>query len=124
MMARRALAAAAVLALGALAVPGPASSAVPLPLDRVVAGPGAALTGYLTPDLEVAKGATLEFVNLDAVSHDVTSRAKGKDGKPLFKSKFTGAGAVPVVGVEKLAPGVYAYFCTPHVAMIGTVTVT
>ena len=39
----------------------------------VVAGPGAASTGYATPAMIGFAGGTLSFTNLDVVQHDVTA---------------------------------------------------
>jgi polyvinyl alcohol dehydrogenase (cytochrome) len=90
----------------------------------VVAGPGAASTGYATPAVIAFSGGKLDFTNLDVVQHDVTSDQHGTDGRPLFQSKLIGLGeAAPVAGVEKLPPGSYGFFCTVHPGMRGTLVV-
>jgi plastocyanin len=90
----------------------------------VVAGPGAASTGYATPAVIAFSGGGLDFTNLDVVQHDVTADQHGPDGRPLFQSKLIGLGeAAPVAGVQKLPPGSYGFFCTVHPGMRGTLVV-
>jgi len=91
---------------------------------NVVAGPGAQSAGYATPTVSIAKGSPLAFRNLDTSLHDVTARAAGPDGQPLFRSKRASGGqAVAVVGAEKAPPGTYDFFCSIHPGMSGTLTV-
>jgi outer membrane protein assembly factor BamB/plastocyanin len=91
----------------------------------VVAGPGAASTGYATPAVIAFAGGKLSFANLDVVQHDVTAQDRGSDGRPLFQSKLIGLGeTAPVEGVEKLQSGKsYAFYCTVHPGMRGTLVV-
>jgi plastocyanin len=90
----------------------------------VVAGPGAASTGYATPAMIGFAGGTLSFTNLDVVQHDVTATDKGPDGRPLFQSKLIGLGeSAPVNGVEKLKAGSYSFYCSIHPGMKGTLAI-
>jgi len=98
--------------------PGPAASSI-------VAGPGAASTGYATPAATTSKGGSLSFVNLDIVQHDVVAKLKGPDGRPLFRSKLTGFGeSSPVQGLDRVQSGkTYEFFCSVHPGMKGTLAV-
>ena len=91
----------------------------------VVAGPGAASTGYVTPVMTAQKGGPLSFVNLDVVQHDVVAKDNGPDGKPLFRSKLIGLGeSAPVEGLDKVQSGQsYEYYCSVHPGMRGTLIV-
>lgn len=89
----------------------------------VVAGGGAS-AGYTTRIAVVTQGSPVEFVNLDQIPHTVTSVARDSDGKPLFNTSALGGGnRVTVAGVEKLAPGSYAFYCSFHPNMQGTLIV-
>jgi plastocyanin len=91
---------------------------------RVVAAPGAATAGYATPQTVVQKGKALVFLNLDLPSHDVVAVKLGSNGAPLFKSSLIGVGkTAPVAGVNRLAPGTYAFFCSLHTNMKGKLKV-
>jgi plastocyanin len=69
------------------------------------------------------QGGALSFVNADVPQHDVTAVTK-RNGKPIFNSKLVGLGEVtPVNGVDKLASGNYAFYCTIHPGMTGTLAV-
>ena len=91
----------------------------------VLAGPGAASTGYATPAMIASKGGPLSFVNLDVVQHDVVADDKGPDGSPLFRSKLIGAGeTAPVEGMDRVESGQsYGFFCSLHPGMRGTLAV-
>jgi polyvinyl alcohol dehydrogenase (cytochrome) len=91
----------------------------------VVAGPGAEYSTYATPAVVVRAGAALSFSNADLPQHDVVAVDLGHDGRPLFRSKLVGLGEVtPVAGVEHLRPGQYAFTCSIHPGMKGTLVVT
>lgn len=82
-------------------------------------------TQYLGGDISISQGEKVTFTNLDTVSHDVTAKLAGTDGKPLFGSAYTNpAGSQPVAGTEYLTTGSYQYFCSIHPFMTGTITVT
>ena len=91
----------------------------------VVAGPGAASTGFATPAVVALAGGKVSFTNLDTVQHDVTSDDHGPDGRPLFQSKQIGLGeTAPVEGTEKLQSGKsYGFYCSIHPGMRGTLIV-
>lgn len=110
----------------------PAASAA-----TVYAGPLAASSNYLTPRASIRAGERLSFTNYDTVLHDVTARQsyrppkkkkkKKKRGRtePLFQSALIGFGrTAPVRGVERTKAGqTYAFFCSIHSSMTGSLTV-
>ncbi|MEA2350218.1 MAG: hypothetical protein QOG41_2474 [Thermoleophilaceae bacterium] len=91
----------------------------------VVAGPGAASTGYATPLMTASKGGSLSFVNLDVVQHDVVAKQKGPDGLPLFRSRLIGLGeSAPVEGLDRVQSGTtYDFYCSVHPGMKGQLAV-
>lgn len=104
-------------AAAALAVPSSASAA-----NNVVVSAG---FRYLPPTLTVARGDTLTHVNADVAPHDVTAVATGADNLPIFYGDVVGTGGQSDVrGVSSLAPGGYAFYCSVHPTMTGTLTVT
>jgi hypothetical protein len=65
----------------------------------------------------VEQGGELDLTNLDisAAAHSVTSDEYLPDQTPLFDSgALNFRQTAPVVGVEKLAPGTYAFHCRRH----------
>lgn len=66
--------------------------------------------------IQVAPGATVEFTNDDGIAHNIT-----------FSSNAIMGAADFVIGkrtvVMPTAPGTYAYHCTIHAGMTGTITV-
>jgi outer membrane protein assembly factor BamB len=91
---------------------------------NIVTGAGAASYGYVTPAAVMSVGGKVTYTNADIVRHNVTASAKGADGKPLFQSTLAALGErVPVVGADKLKPGTYAFFCSPHPNMKGQLIV-
>jgi plastocyanin len=90
---------------------------------NVVAGPLAQTAGYLTPNVTLAQGATLTFVNGDAVAHNVASVAVGPDGRRLFASSNAPTGSHVVEGTERLTAGSYDFLCTVHPSMKGKLEV-
>lgn len=114
---RLTLATAASLALlaGCSAAP-VASSAAP-----ATSGSAVEVSGFkfAPATLEVAKGTTVTWTNKDATAHTVTS---GKDGTK--DSKFDGPlAASGTFSFTFTDAGTYAYFCSIHKSMVGTVTV-
>ena len=116
------------IATAALAVP---AGAQPLPTGavQVLAGPQAPATGYLTQQVFSTAGSVVTFTNLDQTSHDVTSRAtktvivKGKKRqRPLFTGGANGGGSA-ALSTASLKPGTYAFYCSLHPGMTGTLTV-
>ena len=114
--ARLAATVAAAFALGAL-LPGLA-----LADETITAGPP---NVYTTPNPTIDQGERLLFRNLDISKHDVTARAKGPDGRPLFSTPLIASGEETVVnGAQYLTAGRYDFFCTIHAGMEATLTVT
>lgn len=80
---------------------------------------------YLPTDLTIARGDTVDLLNVDPVPHNITSDGSTRSGALLFSSDNADAGErVTVRGVDKLAPGRYGYFCTLHEDMRGSILVT
>lgn len=80
---------------------------------------------FTTPEVTMDQGERLTFRNGDTVSHDVTASATGPDGKPLFSTPTVPAGRQAFVdGSQYLTEGSYAYICTLHPSMKGTLRVT
>jgi plastocyanin len=110
----------------------------------VVSGPQAQSYGYLTPQLVMTAGGSLQYANFDIVRHnvvqDVNADGKGYKGPkskqpswckqfkkrhcPLFYSKLQGLGSTEdVLGVQNLKAGTYSFYCTLHPGMKGKLTV-
>jgi len=80
---------------------------------------------YTTPAVTMDQGERLTFVNNDINNHDVLSEKSGSDGMPLFKSELIGFGKSSFVeGSQYLTTGTYAFLCSVHSFMTGTLTVT
>ena len=80
---------------------------------------------YVNSDVTIDQGDTVTFTNNDTVQHDVTSRQKGSDDKPLFNSELTSTGETkPVKGTEYLTTGDYEFVCSIHPQMVGKLHVT
>lgn len=124
-----------VLSAGALLVATTGADAAPPVPSVAVAGPQAPVVGFATPSVLALQGQALTFANADTTGHDITSKQtrakKVKYGKktytvqePLFRSENIPAGATgAVAGVENLKPGTYAFYCSLHTGMTGTLTV-
>ena len=89
----------------------------------VVIGKDAADHGYETKVVTISQGATLSVVNLDSISHTVTSVAHGVDGAPLFDAFVPAGATVAVDGAGQLAAGRYSFYCRFHPTMRGTLVV-
>ena len=121
-----------------------AGNAAAGPGVTVVSGPQAQSYGYLTPQIVVNQGGSLQYANFDIVRHDVVQDVnadhkayKGPRSKqpswckqfkkrhcPLFYSKLQGLGATEdVLGVDTLKAGTYSFYCTLHPGMKGKLTV-
>jgi plastocyanin len=77
---------------------------------------------WVLPAVAIDEGATLLYANSDGrVRHNVTAKAKGPDGRPLFQSRtYRGITADrPVKDTEYLSAGSYEFFCTIHPATTG-----
>lgn len=70
--------------------------------------------------LNVAKGATVTWINMDTVPHTVTS---GSEAAPTSLFDSHEMGHMRSFSFTFDTPGTYTYFCDLHPGMIGTVTV-
>ncbi len=103
--------AAAVLALGVVALAAPAGSQQGVTIQTFQFKP--------TP-VEVPAGTKISFTNQDDITHIVTSGTpESPDGK--FSQKLEGKGAVATFELSQ--PGVYPYFCERHRSMRGEIRV-
>jgi polyvinyl alcohol dehydrogenase (cytochrome) len=129
---------------GAASAPSAAVNAA-APTDlRVISGPQGQSYGYLTPVVIIQKGGALTYANFDVVRHNVVQDVavdhkalrlrvakktkwcrQFKRGKcPMFWSKLIGVTQqTPVLGVNKLKPGQYSFYCTLHPGMKGKLQV-
>lgn len=90
--------------------------------EMIIAGPP---IQYYTGSITIDQGEKVTLTNLDIADHDVVARDTDATGAPLFKSELIGrGGSAPVVGVEHLVTGSYAFFCSIHVEMAGSINVT
>jgi plastocyanin len=107
-----------------LAVTGVCWAAPALADGTITAGP--VPNTYATKDVTIDQGQTVTFQNSDQTAfHDVTSDANGSDGKALFQSDTIAGGKTsPVRGVEYLTSGDYAFHCSVHPFMTGTLHIT
>lgn len=100
--------------LAVLAMLTPASAAP----GYVVAPPGATVAGYLPKPVVLQKGNALKFLNLDTAPHDVRSTSG------LFYSPVITIGKQkPVWGANLLKKGTYAFYCSIHPNMKGSLRV-
>ncbi|GAC1462080.1 MAG: hypothetical protein NVSMB8_13740 [Candidatus Limnocylindrales bacterium] len=116
---RLALAATASLALLAGCSAAPASTAA-APAAGAASAVEVSGFKFAPATLEVAKGTKVTWTNKDTTKHTVTS---GKDGTK--DSKFDGplAEAPGTFSFTFAEAGTYAYFCSIHKSMVGTITV-
>lgn len=91
--------------------PGTPSSSVTIPMGASTLGNKA----FAPDDVNVAAGATVTWMNTDAVSHTSTSDASGWD------SGVVAPGGQFAVAFQ--TPGTFRYHCAIHPGMIGTVVV-
>ena len=103
-------------------LPGPPAG--PSAGGEIVSLAGAQNYGYATPVAVMSKGGALSYTNLDPVNHNVVAKDLGSNGQPLFRSDFAGLGkTVPVTGADQLPAGQYAFYCSLHLGMQGTLIV-
>ena len=113
----------------------------PGPPATAVSGPQAQSYGYLTPQVVVTKGGSLQYTNFDVVRHNVVQdvaadhkalksgtakwcRQFRKHKCPLFWSPLAGLGQQEMVlGVPRLKSGTYSFYCTLHPGMKGKLRV-
>jgi plastocyanin len=89
---------------------------------------GAATPGnpaYAPDPLTVTKGDVITVTNDDTVPHTVTSGAGPQDpnSATLFDTSIMMAGDTAQIDTASLEAGDYAYYCTVHPFMTGTITV-
>lgn len=82
------------------------------------AGSSMSIRGFAYSDLTVAPGTTITVNNLDDAEHTVTSDTKG-----AFNADNVEKGT-SVTFTAPTKPGKYAFHCTYHASMHGTLTVS
>lgn len=98
--------------------------------------PEAATIGYAIPVVVVEQGATLTLANADFVPHTVTSQqicgdfswcstnpSDPKYNNPVFSGSAHPLTTASIGGVPNLPPGQYAFYCSIHPRMKGTLIV-
>jgi spore coat protein A, manganese oxidase len=104
--------------------PEAAARSLLVPLSATIVIPvGGAASGYSPRDVALDRGGVLTVVNDDAMAHSVTSVAVGTSGDPLF-DLVVPSGATRTLVLPDLASGEYAFYCTFHPNMRGTLVVT
>ena len=84
--------------------------------QRIQAGPP---NRYINPNVTMAQGERLTFANFDIQSHDVTSTSG------LFSTPLIDAGEEAFVErSQHLTTGQYPFYCSIHLDMRGTITVS
>ena len=113
-----------VLAGAALALAGLFWAAPAVGDATITAGP--LPNTYSTTEATIDQGQAVTFQNSDQTAfHDVTSDQNGGGGKALFGSDtIEGGKTAPVRGVEFMTTGDYAFHCSVHPFMTGTLHVT
>lgn len=110
-------------ALAALAVAGCAALPAAARADQQVVA--TAPYRFATPTVTIAQGERLTFLNQDVPAHDVTAKAEGPDGRPLFASDLLRQGqAGDVRGATQLTTGEYPFLCSVHPSMEGRLIVS
>jgi plastocyanin len=105
----------------ALVTLGPAAAAAQAD-EQVTAVP---FNRFSPASVTIDQGELLTFRNTDAASHNVTARERGSDGRPLFASRtITNGRSAEVDGARYLTTGSYAFICTIHPTMTGTLNVS
>ena len=107
----------AVLSVGAVLI-----AAAPAHADeRVYAVP---VNQYSSTVITIDQGEALFFRNIDLQQHDLVAKDQAA-GRPIFGTPLLGSGEEALVqGAQQLKGGNYAFFCTIHPFMTGTLTVT
>ena len=89
--------------------------------ERVYAVP---VNQYSSTVITIDQGEPLFFRNIDLQRHDLVAKDRA-GGKPLFGTPLLDSGQEALVqGAQQLRGGNYAFFCTIHPFMTGTLTVT
>jgi plastocyanin len=98
-------------------------AAVPAWADETITA--RAPSEYASPVTTIDQGEKVTLSNIDIAGHDVFSRQRGPDDKPLFSSDLVAPGeSGPVNGTEFLVTGTYPFYCTVHPGMEATLEVT
>lgn len=72
----------------------------------------------------IVAGTKLTLVNTQLWGHSITSDAWASENVRLFRSDVIPFGRqAEVVGVDRLAPGSYGFFCANHIHMRGSIVV-
>src|SRR6476659_351113 len=85
---------------------------------------GGAASGFSPQDVSVERGGQLTVVNDDNMTHSVTSEAVGTQGDPLFDVVVPSHATTTLVLPATLGAGEYAFYCSFHPSMRGTLTIT
>lgn len=111
---------------------GAASSTDPAPDDGEGEGEGTAaeqttevdIAGFrfAPPTIEIASGETVTWTNGDATAHTVTAGSEDAPEPDRFDLRVDEKGQTVETTFEEA--GTYAYYCTLHPFMEGTITVT
>ena len=102
--------------------PGNRAAADPPTVATILINQGGAATGYATPNVDVAQGGVVTVINNDSLAHTVTSDAVGTDGDPLF-NVVVPARSTRTLVIGGLAGGEYAFYCSFHPGMRGTLNI-
>ena len=107
--------------------------AIPLTVAVLAAAPAAhadetvyavPVDRYSSSVITIDQGEALFFRTIDLQRHDLVSKDQA-GGKPIFGTPLLGTGEEALVqGAQQLKGGNYAFFCTVHPFMTGTLTVT
>ncbi len=112
----------AMAACGSDSTPTPAATpvpaATPTPEATKEGGVSSDIVNFTHQDLVVSVGTTVTWVNRDSASHTSTSRV-GSPGRWNSRGLRTGESFAFTFN----EPGTYAYLCSIHPRMTGTVTV-
>ncbi len=102
----------------------PAASAAADPTGAtIVIDVRGALDGYTTKQVTLGRGGALTVVNNDTIVHSVTSVAVGTSGDPLFDVVVPAGQTRAIPAAATLGGGEYAFYCSFHPSMRGTLTV-
>ena len=101
----------------------PASSGPSITIPAGAATPGN--PAYAPDTLTLTKGDVITVTNDDTVPHTVTSGEGPQDpnAAKLFDTSIIMAAETAQVDTASLEPADYAYYCTVHPFMLGTITV-
>ena len=104
----------------ATAAAGIAVAASPGTKSKPIGAKATTSNGFAPKSVKVKPGATVYWKNLDGAPHNAVANKKVK-GKPAFTSGSATTGNFKAKAPK--APGKYAYICTVHPFMKGTLIV-